>query len=116
MLRHPAKSGKHFPLTHSDGKSLNKCRRCLTLYGLGRDIGCSSYSSNQEVLSQYQSRELRPRVEMSTPKKVLGGMVDGRNPNASYRALSKLRRPLNQHTSPAVWHFPGRAQAQEIPV
>lgn len=52
MLRYPTKSGKHFPLTHSEGKSLSKYRRYSTIYGLGRDTGCGSYKNNQQVLFQ----------------------------------------------------------------
>lgn len=114
MLRHPAKSGKHFPLTHSDRKSLNKYRRCLTIYGLGKTLAAVLTAVTRRYRLNKKGRELRPRVEMSTPKKVSGGMVDNRNPNTSYRTLRKLRRPLDQHPSPAAWHFPGRAW--EIPV
>lgn len=69
MLRYPTKSGKNFPLTHSEGKFLNKYRRHLTIYRLGRDPGCSSYKNSQQDHLNTQGREQRPEVEVSNPKK-----------------------------------------------
>lgn len=113
MFKSPTKRGKRFPLTHSEGKSLNIYRGYSAVYGKGRDSGHSSYRNNQRELSPHlRCRERSPEAAVSTPMQVTGQMADcSRNPQARCRARGRWRWPLNQHIPPALLLSPpGRAQ------
>lgn len=70
ILRHSNKSGKHFPLTHSEGKSLDKYRRWLAVYGMGRNTGCSSSQKPADSLSTLKVGNQDPKLSVHPLKGV----------------------------------------------